>query len=661
MICIFPDARALSRQWFLPPLVFLLLVFMPLSLAVDTRISISGPLELPRVSFTTQPFYTYTMESSYDLAEWNEIGGTWLGDGVDGYADIVPSQERMFFRVREAPGTFMTRPMEGQPIIRTDGVVFAFNMNGFSTLPAKIRIYQRPWNTGAPWTQIGLITDFTTRDGVSSVRGSVVWVDPANGEYEVKAQAVTAAGVELAVNQRHISVVEHTPPTVDITSGPVAVSSFPVEAIFTTTVSPVAEVRRVEFYDNGVLMAADSVAPFGDDVLNYLGNRYFIFRGSHQITAKAYDRRGVVSAASNTYTVEVTGGPIRPTLTISPPLDGSSFNQGANINIPFVATFPPGDVLNNVQAATTDFFTPAGASHAGESFFEPIGSLLLDTDNWEPGSHVIRATSIGRTLTPPDTEEYAESYEKFLPVYIRPSNGSVHAQTIAGNLAAPSVTTSLPSFTGYQTSSKVFSQGLLLGLQIDSGVVLTTGFAEDWDNGDYPGAEWGSAHESTGYIHANPGDTQMKDWLGTLETWDASGFQCNVFSPNRQLELEYQLGSDEYDEFIESHNDTLLVTVKGVIVSVLPDGSDLVRVNTINLNANRDLFLGDDEDIDPEDTRGQTQVEYDGTTVALKIHALVSPGSNYVVRIVVADVKDAKFDSAVFLKQGSLRSIAPQP
>lgn len=102
------------------------------------------------------------------------------------------------------------------------------------------------------------------------------------------------------------------------------------------------------------------------------------------------------------------------------------------------------------------------------------------------------------------------------------------------------------------------------------------------------------------------------------------------------------------------------MTVDGVVVSLLPDVSEIVGVKSINLNANRDLFLGDDEDIDPSDTRAQ-QVEYDGTTIRLKMHVLVSPGSTYPVRLLVADINDRLFDSALFIARDSLRSVPVVP
>ena len=124
--------------------------------------------------------------------------------------------------------------------------------------------------------------------------------------------------------------------------------------------------------------------------------------------------------------------------------------------------------------------------------------------------------------------------------------------------------------------------------------------------------------------------------------------------------LNINLPPKKYDEYIQIHNDAFLVTVDGVVVSLLPDVSEIVGVKSINLNANRDLFLGDDEDIDPSDTRAQ-QVEYDGTTIRLKMHVLVSPGSTYPVRLLVADISDRLFDSALFIARDSLRSVPVVP
>ena len=160
-----------------------------------------------------------------------------------------------------------------------------------------------------------------------------------------------------------------------------------------------------------------------------------------------------------------------------------------------------------------------------------------------------------------------------------------------------------------------------------------------------------------------PGDSRLLDRVGSVMTAFAAALEFDLFCSNGQLEIEHQFGSEEYDEFVNSFNDGFLVLVDGVIVSLAPDASNIVSVNSIDLNSRRELFLGGVEDINATVTQANqpVQVEYDGMTIKLKIHALVTPSQTHRVRLVIADTKDWKYDSALFIKQGSLRTLSPQP
>ena len=151
--------------------------------------------------------------------------------------------------------------------------------------------------------------------------------------------------------------------------------------------------------------------------------------------------------------------------------------------------------------------------------------------------------------------------------------------------------------------------------------------------------------------------------LRRRRTSDAAGLAFTATCTHRQLEMEYQFGSEEYDDQISLFNDGFLLLVDDVPVSLLPDASGLAGVNTINLNANRHLFFGDDEDIDPLmlPANQPIQVEYDGMTAALKVHAFVTPGVNHKFRFLIGDINDSRYDSALFIKQGSVRTVSPQP
>jgi hypothetical protein len=103
---------------------------------------------------------------------------------------------------------------------------------------------------------------------------------------------------------------------------------------------------------------------------------------------------------------------------------------------------------------------------------------------------------------------------------------------------------------------------------------------------------------------------------------DAAVLEFDVFCDNGQFELEFQFGSEEYVEFVFDEvlpgcfNDSFLVLVDDVVVSLTPDCTDIVAVISIHpaiteeesdpnclqedLAALRGhLYLDDDDDIDP--------------------------------------------------------------
>jgi hypothetical protein len=129
--------------------------------------------------------------------------------------------------------------------------------------------------------------------------------------------------------------------------------------------------------------------------------------------------------------------------------------------------------------------------------------------------------------------------------------------------------------------------------------------------------------------------------------------------------------------------DAFAVTVDGTLISLVPDGGTAISTRSIHtlipafssaftmegqLDAVRDhLFLKDSIEISAA-AGPSTQVEFDGMTVRLRLHAFVSTGV-HTVRVSIADrdypneslLNQARFDSGVFLHTGSLRTIAPTP
>lgn len=627
------------------------------------------------LSWGTKSGYWYHLFSSPDLITWENRNVHEPGTGqsvVHGYSN---EEERAFYRVVKTG--FLTLPFPEQQIARIDGVVFAFNLNLFPANPTKIRLWQRPWNTGAAWTQIGKLTEFGERQDQRYVAGSAVWLPPPppSGsnlpfvEYEVKAEAIQTTGTSdtvLAVETRHILVGDNSPPLVVISGGPPATSVAQQVATFYLNISDPDgdEIRRIDFYDGTKLIGSALGGQSPSTVKEPDGRAVFFYQGSHSITAKAYDKRGGVGTTTIPYTFSITGGGAAPVLDITSPANGGIryVVKGQSFDIGYQVTDSSGnlrevtcvDIPNNAFSA---YKTISGASSSGVVTYSTAGIL------WTPGSYdfLLRA----------EDASGASGYTSMVKLVVLEASGANLANALVNGLAAnSSVTTSNPTFQGMVSSSSLFSGGLSAGLAMDTGALLTTGFATYWNDGNrtvYAASE----------DHWSPGDAELLLRTAGNTSYDAASIGFDVNCVNGQLELEYQFASEEYDKFIGTFSDGLMVLVDDVQVSLvpgiqpdqLPDGTAIVKASGINRGY---VPLPEDEDQNtyppvnphlfipnPSNPGNPAHyLEYGGMTIKFKVHAFVTPGLHR-MRIIIADINDPRLGSAIFLKAGSLRSITP--
>jgi hypothetical protein len=653
-------------------------LFLPLLFTFAASASITPPIEVGivgtaenhQLTWTTRLDYNYQVEASPDLENWVDTGIAEPGTGSSITYGLMSTADKMFYRIKESEdlfnGGFLALPTQHQEVDLIDGVCFAFNMEVFDPLPAKIRIYQREYESGDPWVLIGAITEFATRDNVTFVRGSVVWIPPAEGEYEVQAVAVDATGTTMGSAVRHVIVGANDPPTITITGltgNPTLPSPTALDMIFDVTVSDPDgdDITRVEFYDNGVLIGTDREAPFGDWITDIQDFNYEFLKRTHSITAKAYDSRGAIGETAQPFVVQVTGGNARPTLAITSPASNLIVPQGQVITIAYSVADPDGSSdLAEVRATNLRNFEEASDDSA------PFENLTLDTTTWEPGSHTVVVRSFDA--------QGAYSYAHTFTVYVQQATGQTFAERLVANLIDPlSVAASNETFDGEEASSGEFEDGLASGLQMDEGILLGTGLFSYWNGGNVSGG--------LGYSWGRPGDDRLRDRLSggdpNYTTNDAAALEFDLFCENGQLEFEFQFGSEEYLEYVEQYNDGFLITVDDVIVSLTPDCLDIVSVDAIHdyvspsvstigleVPAVREhLYMSNPDDIAPTVAPSDLDqiVEYDGMTIKLRGHVLVEAGRTYRVRAVIADAKDYVWDSGIFIEKNSIRTIEPNP
>lgn len=624
------------------------------SLQLDLNCS-TDPHEL---SWETRPGFTYELEASTDLALWQDTGVIFGGDGGIACYSFPTLEPKAFFRLQERvdpyEGAFLVMPAEASEIDQTDGVCFSFDLSVFPEMPEKIHLYRRDAGSDT-WQIIGTLTDFAEIEGIRFPRGNAIWIPEETGSFEVQAVAKDFTGEVLGSAARSIEITLNPPPDIAITGGPPTTSETSVLAEFSTIVTdPEDEIAWVEFFDNGERIGIDRSSPFGNDIVSETGRTFSLLRGVHHITARAHDERGAVGETATPYTVTITGGNARPELEIVSPVQRLFLNEGDPLVVEYTVTDPdgPADVIRVSLVGINGMNVAA-------DFDAPFEALTVPTTGWGTGSHLLRviATDAGG----------ATSYLREIEVYISdPATGNLAEQWTANITDGISATPSNALFTGVEASSDSFEEGLLSGLEIDSGIILTSGLSRFWNGGDT--TEAAGEHMDIFFNNQQePGDEVLERLVAGFRTFDAASLEFDVFVTDGHLEIEYQFGSEEYDEWVQSYNDAFVISINGVIASFVPDCSDIVSVNSVNQiwanenspPPNEHLFLDDDDDILPSvaPEHRPTRVEYDGMVRRLRLNAFVTPNQIHRVKMVIADVDDDRYDSALIIGENSVRSL----
>jgi gliding motility-associated-like protein len=238
--------------------------------------------------------------------------------------------------------------------------------------------------------------------------------------------------------------------------------------------------------------------------------------------------------------------------------------------------------------------------------------------------------------------------------------GSVQAQLlVADNLPASNLVKSVLladgievrniSYQGYDRSIALFDNGLASGLDIQTGVILSSGLAvgskgPNYDEGFTSGA-------------GAPGSKLLNDLFNTL-TLDAAvlSFDFKPLTPN--IEFKYVFSSDEYIEWVdEGFNDIFgfFVEGPGIVgsknVALVPGTNTEVSINSINHKRNSEYFY---RNIYPNEPSFQF-LQHDGSTVTLTAKLNLEACEWYTIRLAIADVGDADKDSWVFIEAESFK------
>ncbi len=225
-------------------------------------------------------------------------------------------------------------------------------------------------------------------------------------------------------------------------------------------------------------------------------------------------------------------------------------------------------------------------------------------------------------------------------------NTGATATQMANAIFGDGVTVVGASYTGDTRSKAIYSNGQLSPGVVPSntGVILSTGLAASFtqSNGD-PNR---SSQTSTDTSGAN-NNAQFNALAGT-NTYDASILDVDFIPTGNVMTMTFVFSSEEYPEYASSQfNDTVGIWVNGTNVP-LSIGNGTTSVTNISPNVNANQYISN--------TGDQFNTEMDGFTLKLTLNIPVNPGVVNSIRIGVADVSDASYDSNLLIGADSVQT-----
>jgi len=232
------------------------------------------------------------------------------------------------------------------------------------------------------------------------------------------------------------------PPTVNLTS-PVNGSTYTAPA--TVVLSAAASdsdgsIAAVRFYSGTTLLNTDSATPYS---YNWTG----VGAGSYALRAVATDNQGATST-STAVNITVSNPPANqpPAVSLTSPVNGSTYTAPANITLTATATDSDGSIAAvRFYAGTTLLATDSTSPYSYTWAGVPAGSYILTVQAQDNQGAVGTSTAIGITVS-------AQAVYYTLTVNANPSNGGTITQSPTGSshLAGTQVSLTAAPTAGYE-------------------------------------------------------------------------------------------------------------------------------------------------------------------------------------------------------------------
>lgn len=223
------------------------------------------------------------------------------------------------------------------------------------------------------------------------------------------------------------------------------------------------------------------------------------------------------------------------------------------------------------------------------------------------------------------------------------------AEDMANAIFGDGVQVVSASYTGDIDSAGIYSNGDTVAPGVtpsDTGVILSTGNAEDFTNADGSGDANQNTNTSTNTSGQN-NNSDFNDAAGAA-TRDAAYLDVDFIPDGGVMTMQFVFSSEEYPEFQNSvYQDFVGVWVNGSLVEMDVGDGDTDPGN-INDTSNLNMYV--------DNTGSDYNTEMDGFTITLTLTMVVNPGVVNSIRIGIADVADPNYDSNLLIAGDSVQT-----
>lgn len=224
-------------------------------------------------------------------------------------------------------------------------------------------------------------------------------------------------------------------------------------------------------------------------------------------------------------------------------------------------------------------------------------------------------------------------------------NTSATAVQMAQSIFGSGTTVVSATYSGDSRSKAIYSAGTSRAPGVvpsDTGVILSTGRAVDFTQSS------GDPNRSTSTSTDTSGLNNVLNAVAGANTFDAAILDVDFVPTGNVMTMQFVFSSEEYPEFATSqYNDTVGIWINGTNVPV-SFGSGKVSVSNVNGATNGNLYTSNTGDL--------FNTEMDGFTLKLSVTIPVNPGVVNSIRIGIADVADARYDSNLLIGAQSLQT-----